>query len=173
VNFLVGGICKPYLGLRSAEYVALTRELTTITHNAWKIDFNKSLDQYAKTDLRGVCSLLDLAAECINYIWFNFISTIGAVRDTPKGQIIEQVGDESSAAQPMGYTESNFVAERLVAVATDRDVIDATICRIGQVAGSTTEEGVWSGHDWFPTLVACSAAIGKLSDSLGTFSTID
>ena len=173
VTFLVGDVGKSRLGLEPAAYEALTSELTTIIHNAWKLDFNQSLDQYAQSDLRGVGNLLNLAAECNHQIQFDFISTTSAIRKTAKGQIMEQIEDDWSAAQAMGYAESNLVAERLVAAAAKNQLIDATISRVGQMAGPTTHDGVWPEHEWFPTLVACSSALGKLPESLGTFSRID
>lgn len=173
VTFLVGDANAPLLGLTAPMFETLTREVNSIIHIAWKIDFNQSLDQYARTDLRGMCNLLDLATKCDYHVQFNFVSSTSAVIRSPTGLAPEQVNYDWNAADSMGYAESNLIAERLVAMSAERKLIRANIARVGQVAGPTTEKGVWSKHEWFPTLVACSSLLGKLPDTLGTYSAVD
>lgn len=72
-----------------------------------------------------------------------------------------------TVAQPIGYAESKAVAEQLLAAATKSGYINASIVRIGQIAGPIGEEngGKWNEHEWFPLLLKTSKALGKIPDA--------
>lgn len=67
-----------------------------------------------------------------------------------------------------GYTESKWVAERVLAVAAEKNVVLPTIVRIGQLAGGP--DGAWNTAEWIPSLVAASCALGYLPDGSGVSS---
>ncbi|KAL8965284.1 MAG: hypothetical protein Q9183_003931, partial [Haloplaca sp. 2 TL-2023] len=173
IKFLEGDINTPSLGLAASELDTLTRELTTVVHIAWKVDFTQPLDQYSDHDIPGVCNLLTLASKCNCPIQFNFVSSTSTITQSSTHPAPEQISYDWNGAERMGYAESKLVAERLIAAAATRNLIHANIARVGQIAGPTTPKGVWSPHEWFPTLIASSSLLNTLPETLGCHSLID
>ena len=77
------------------------------------------------------------------------------------------------SAQEMGYAQSKLIAEQLLDAAATISGVRSIVCRVGQIAGPTTEQGIWSLNEWFPSIIASSAKIGKLPSELGTMNNVD
>lgn len=75
--------------------------------------------------------------------------------------------------EPIGYGQSKLLAERILDAAAAQASIPAIVCRLGQVAGPTTAQGVWPQQEWLPSLVASSKHLGLVPVSLGRLETVD
>lgn len=67
----------------------------------------------------------------------------------------EPITDWGSAGS--GYGESKLVAERILNEAALRSGIQATVCRVGQIAGPVLqghESGEWNRKEWLPSVSA-------------------
>ena len=47
-----------------------------------------------------------------------------------------------------GYTESKWVAERLLEIAAERKLVQSVVVRIGQLSGG--KNGAWKVSEWRP-----------------------
>ncbi|OBT45611.1 Type I Iterative Polyketide synthase (PKS) [Pseudogymnoascus sp. WSF 3629] len=107
---------------------------------------------------------------------FYFISSASAVTNWLEhhtGKVPEEIIYDHSAATPLGYCESKHVAERLLDLANARSAVPVTVIRIGQIAGPTQKQGVWSKREWLPSLVSSSKYLGLLPETLGAIDTVD
>ena len=64
-----------------------------------------------------------------------------------------------------GYSESKWIAEQLMQVASERNLVRGVVVRIGQQTGG--KNGAWKHTEWFPAIVAASAAMGCLPEGQG------
>lgn len=79
--------------------------------------------------------------------------------------VAEVLINDPSIAIGSGYSESKWIAERLITLAAESNVWSPTIVRIGQVSGS--ENGAWRTSEWLPSMVSASIALGCVPDTSG------
>lgn len=171
VSFLEADLSKARLGFTGTTHNDLLRSVTHVIHNAWNVNFNRSFDSFANTHIHGVWQLIDFCLTSKHRARLLFVSSESTVKGTNQGQdghIPERIAEDWISAVDMGYAESKLVAERLVAVASQRSSLRAIICRVGQIAGPILKQGIWSKHEWIPSLVASSVHLGKFPASLGS-----
>ena len=101
VTFYTCDFSKPLLGLDQAIDDGLLNQITHIIHNAWTVNFNLSLSTFARTNIVGLGTLIQLSAESANRIQIFFVSSIGTVvnwRQTGhKGPVPEEIIDDPEA----------------------------------------------------------------------------
>lgn len=166
---------KPLFGLSKPIYDELLQQVTHIIHNAWAVDFNLSLSSFEETHIRGVRQFIDFSVHSENRAQIFFTSSISTLmnwRANHSGAVPEQVFDDFTVAAPMGYAESKHISERLLAIAGKVSNVPSAVCRVGQVSGPIgSEKGMWNKQEWFPSIIASSAYLGLLPDSLMTMGT--
>lgn len=177
VKFLGCNLSQPLLGLDTTSYMELLTKVTHIIHNAWDVNFNRSVDSFDPTHIHGTRQLLDFAAASRHGARMQFISTIAAVTGGEVSlatEVQEKVYErEWGLAQDMGYAESKLVAENLVATISQASRLDALICRVGQIAGPISGFGPWTQNDWVSALIASSVSLGKIPATLGSSEMVD
>ncbi|KAK6595947.1 thioester reductase domain-containing protein [Botrytis cinerea] len=95
-----------------------------------------------------------------------FLSSLSSVGNF-SGDVPESVINDITASLPMGYSESKFIAENLLSYATDKfPRVSISIARVGQIAGPVSTTGIWTKHEWFPSLVLSSIHLGIMPESL-------
>ncbi|KAJ7214255.1 acetyl-CoA synthetase-like protein [Mycena haematopus] len=164
--YLEGDTTKEDLGLPLHVWTTLRDTTTVIIHNAWTLDFNKTLSSF-ESHVKGTRNLIDLARRSRNTsgVRFLFTSSIASAQswDQNLGPFPEELQLNASVAVGNGYGESKYVSERILAASG----LEATSFRIGQVTGSSSN-GAWSTTDWVPAIVKSSIAIGNFpSDPSG------
>lgn len=176
VWYIDADITKAHFGLSAEHYNVLLGEVTDVILNAWQVDFNLALETFLG-HLTAVRRFIDFSSHSAFGTRLFFISSISAVGGllNDRQSLPEKMpsDDDWSAPEPIGYGQSKFVAEKLLHVAAKQAGIPATICRVGQVAGPTTEAGTWPQKEWFPSLIVSSKTLGKLPDSLGRMEIVD
>lgn len=175
-TYLQYNISTHDLGLEQKIYESLAQSVTHVIHSAWDLNFIRSLDSYASSHLKGIRYLIDFASHATQLDRFFFISSVstaGAWTETHGDPVPETILSDWHAAESMGYAESKSIAERLLAAASEKYGLRTAICRLGQVAGPTTEGGVWNQREWIPSLITSSVHLGKLPASLGSRDLID
>lgn len=171
VEFLETDMSKPYLGLPRDTYRKLLSQVTTIIHNAWKVNFNQAVESFS-TNILSVRRLIDFSTQSTFGATVYFISSIGTVTNKC-GAVPEKIFEEWDTPQGIGYAQSKFIGEKLLQTAAKEAGVPAVICRVGQVAGPTTEAGQWPKQEWLPSLIGSSKYLGKLPRSLGMFNRVD
>ena len=77
----------------------------------------------------------------------------------------KEVPIAANVAVGAGYTESKWVAERLLEIAAERNVVQSVVIRIGQLSGGAN--GAWKLSEWLPSMICASAALGCLPQGQG------
>lgn len=170
----------PEFGLTSAQYAKLMKEADVIIHNAWKVNFNHSLESFVADHLVGLRHFVELSLLSSRHPSLNFVSSISTMGNWaavyPGQTVPERLpnDDEWKASAPMGYGESKLVGERLLQVASEAG-IRANILRVGQIAGPVLngENGVWNHQEWFPSLVKSSKSLAAVPKDLGSMTEVD
>jgi thioester reductase-like protein/acyl-CoA synthetase (AMP-forming)/AMP-acid ligase II/aryl carrier-like protein len=160
-----------HLGLEPSTYKELIRNVTHIVHNAWRVNFNLSLESFAG-QIAGVRRLIEFSVQSRHAARILFVSSLSTVSGL-SGRVPEELYTEWHTPQDMGYARSKFVSELLLDRAARESGIPAVICRVGQIAGPTTSDGIWPKQEWVPSLIASSKYLGKLPDSLGEMEVIE
>lgn len=150
------------------------RETTSIIiHNAWKVDFNHSLETFEETHIRGVRNLIDFSSGSPRHPRIVFISSISSVGDwcavDPAARIVPEILPPTlAAAQATGYSESKAVAEHLLAAAAEQSGLNVSILRVGQIAGPVLPENgaKWNETEWFPIMLKTVKTTKKIPDAL-------
>ncbi|PHH64774.1 hypothetical protein CDD81_4036 [Ophiocordyceps australis] len=157
---------KPHLGLSDEDYALVLRSANLVIHNAWKIDFNWTIEQYQADYLPSVRHLVDFSAESPLSPRIVFISSISSVQEwaavfpTP---VTEEPLESFQVASPLGYGQSKHVSERILTAASAISGTPVTILRVGQIAGSTTGSGgAWTPDEWVPSLASISRSLNKV-----------
>ncbi|KAJ7236073.1 acetyl-CoA synthetase-like protein [Mycena haematopus] len=164
--YLEGDTTKEDLGLPLHIWTTLRDTTTVIIHNAWTLDFNKTLSSF-EPHVKGTRNLIDSARQSLNArgVRFLFTSSIASAQswDQNLGPFPEELQLNANVAVGNGYGESKYVSERILAASG----LEATSFRIGQITGSAST-GAWSTSDWVPALVKSSIALGNFpSDASG------
>ncbi|KAI1074574.1 acetyl-CoA synthetase-like protein [Whalleya microplaca] len=176
VSFHQADYRSPDFGLPSPLLYKLKETVNIIIHNAWKVDFNHSLDSFEAVHIRGVRNFIDFSASSKFNSRIVFVSSISSVlnwravvregNSSTQTMIPESLPPSIAAAQPIGYAESKAVSEHILASAAERSGIRTSILRVGQVAGpiSAGNGAKWNETEWFPLLVKTSKTLRKVPD---------
>lgn len=171
VSFYQADLKNADLGLPSVVLTNLRQTTNVIIHNAWKVDFNHSLETFEETHVRGVRNLIDFSASSPTHPRIVFVSSISSVGDwcavDPGAKTIpESLPPALAAAQPTGYAESKSVAEHLLAAAAEKSGNDVSILRVGQIAGPVLpgNGAKWNETEWFPIMLRTAKAMKKIPD---------
>jgi thioester reductase-like protein/aryl carrier-like protein len=180
VTFLTADLTRDRLGLSSDDistYTALLDRTTQIIHAAWPVDFNQPL-RFFQPSLDGLVGLVSFAHDAKLRPSLLFLSSVSAVGSFKASAFIpeEPISDLPCPAA-IGYAESKYLAERMLAyAATNKDlrVRSLGVARVGQVAGRTglkPQHGAggccWNRTEWLPSLILSSRHLRALPDSLG------
>ncbi|KAJ5678651.1 acetyl-CoA synthetase-like protein [Penicillium macrosclerotiorum] len=171
VEFLQASFGEPRFGLVHEKYQELLDSADTIIHNAWKVDFNHSVESFEDVHIQGVRRFVDFSLESRHKAHLHFVSSISTVGgwQPEMGALVPELPMEDvSVVLPQGYGESKHVSERICLEASRQSGIPTTVYRVGQIAGPTTPNGQWNSHEWLPTIITTSKAMGKIPNKLGS-----
>ncbi|KAH8665697.1 putative NRPS-like enzyme [Tricladium varicosporioides] len=178
IVFLHVNLASRYLGLSNKDYTRLLQECNIIVHNAWRVDFNLTLDSF-EDNLQSVKHLINLSVTSPLRPRIAFISSISttgvwAPKGSPQQIIREHVTEDLSATMDIGYAESKQVAEQVLHAASQAG-IPATVIRMGQISPSSLpeEKGTWPSNDVVPVFLQTCKTSGMLaSDFVDTINWI-
>lgn len=166
VHFIEVKLGESQLGLSDVQFNELTSTVDIIIHNAWKVDFNHSLESFQPVHIRGVRNLVDWSIHGSRHPHIVFLSSTSSVGNWKRVHQDEPVSELPASshhvAQEMGYGESKHVAECIFNVASERSGVPVSVLRVGQIAGPVWAPGVWNRVEWFPSLVKTSQSLGWL-----------
>ncbi|GAB7353493.1 hypothetical protein MBLNU459_g3943t1 [Dothideomycetes sp. NU459] len=144
----------PKLGLGEKAYDELAGEVTTVVHNAWKMDFNQQVDNFDHDCIKGTMSLLRFARSGIEKT-FAFTSSVATnmgksaisktISETP-------ISNDPALALETGYAQSKFIVELLTQTYSRTFNSPVRIFRVGQLCGHSTL-GAWNKTEMFPIMI--------------------
>ncbi|KAI9464124.1 acetyl-CoA synthetase-like protein [Lactarius psammicola] len=160
--YVEGDLNAPTFALNDRLYGEIRGSVTHIVHNAWKINLNLSLASF-EDNISGVRALVDFAitSPLARPPHLLFVSSISVfINFENKGSVVEEVLSNPEIAVGTGYSESKWVAERIVDVAAERTALRPVVVRLGQVCGDGS--GTWNESEWFPSLLKSALTLGCL-----------
>ncbi|CAL1699315.1 unnamed protein product [Somion occarium] len=154
-------LTKDTLGLSHDLLEEIRASATHIIHNAWPVNFNLSLSSF-EPNIRSLRTLIDiaLASPLPSPPRLIFISSVGVLRHVDTAAPIPEQPIEANVAVGTGYSESKWVAEKLLNVVASKSSLRPVSIRVGQVSGGAS--GAWNQAEWFPALVKSSVHLGHL-----------
>ncbi|TKA57030.1 hypothetical protein B0A49_10497 [Cryomyces minteri] len=168
--YLQVDLSQERFGLQPEVFSDLLADTDVIIHNAWKVDFNHTIESF-EPQIAGVRRIVNSSQDsCRNpHIMFvssvssvgNWAAVYGAHKAVPESPL-----EDYSVAQSQGYGESKHVSERILQIAAERCGTQVTILRVGQIAGPLHGGGSWNKSEWLPSLVRTSKELGLIPDSL-------
>ncbi|THH19547.1 hypothetical protein EW146_g1644 [Bondarzewia mesenterica] len=172
LTFVEGELSEAQFGIDQVLYDEIQKSVTHIIHIAWRINLNLSLLSF-ESNIVGVRKLVDLAlsspsAEPPRVIFVSSISVF--INFDNKGYVKEEVLDDSKIAVGTGYSESKWVAERILDAAAEKTPLRPVVVRLGQVSGDVN--GSWNESEWFPSVVKSALSVKCLPDLDGLVSWI-
>ncbi|KAJ3505840.1 hypothetical protein NLJ89_g7204 [Agrocybe chaxingu] len=163
--FLEAEISETQFGVPQEIYEELRNSVNVIIHNAWKLDFNLSVQSF-EPYVQGTRNLIDLALSGprTSSLKFLFTSSISSASswDSTRGPYPEEIMLDARYAVGHGYGEAKYVCERVLA----NSGLQATSFRIGQISGGGPN-GAWATSDWVPMLIKSSIHLGSLPSAIG------
>jgi dephospho-CoA kinase len=155
-EILIGDVCDMDLGLSSAEYRALSRELTWIHHLAGIYFMGIDEDTARRVNVSGTRTMLELASDATRLERVVHWST-AMVSGDRKGTFFEE---DLEAGQKFhnGYERTKYEAEKLVRAAMRR--LPVTVLRPGIIVGDskTGQIDTLDGPYYLITLIATNAS---------------
>ncbi|KAF9650882.1 hypothetical protein BDM02DRAFT_3185038 [Thelephora ganbajun] len=153
------------LGIGESLLEELRTTVTHIIHAGWLINWSLDLSRFEPL-VRGTRNLIDLAlsSPLPTPPRIVFISSIAVLRgSTQSGQLCPEEFVGPDLALGDGYSESKWVAERILQLAATQTSLRPIIVRVDQVSGSSN--GYWKTTEWLPSLIQSAAIVKCLPDS--------
>ena len=171
---VVGDLSQPLLGLSTDRFAELASKIDVIYHNGAWVNFTYPYSQLKAANVLGTQEVLRLAVQK-QVKPVHFISTIGVVgaADPILETITEDTPIDRSEYIEDGYTQSKWVAEKLVTIASDRGV-PISIYRPGRIAGHS-KTGVCNPDDHTFRMIRGCLQLGSVpqDDSLVNITPVD
>lgn len=119
-----------------------------------------------QSQICGVHHLVSLLQKTAANASLTFISSVGTVDQWPKSMPVPGAGLAGFELAAMGCGQSSQVSSMILDDSAKLG-LPAYVIRLGQVAGSTTKQGVWSRQEWLHTIVESLVKLCVLPDCLG------
>lgn len=150
-----GDLNLPNLGLSAQVYGELSEKLDMVIHNGAILNFVFPYMQMKRTNVEGTIEALRFAARK-RPKYFHYISSY-SVYDNPshfERPVMENDPLESPDGYFLGYSETKWVAEKIVGLAAERG-LRTSIYRPGDITG-TLKDGIWKLEDLISrSIVGC------------------
>ncbi|KAF0243803.1 MAG: AMP-binding [Planctomycetota bacterium] len=113
VRVLCGDLARHNLGLRAAEWKALTTQVQAVCHNAALVNYVLTYDALRSHNVEGTRELLRLAASGVPKE-FHLVSSTFIHGWTAKSTLLETDHNREMKNLDFGYSQTKWVAEQLV-----------------------------------------------------------
>ncbi|KAL2146404.1 hypothetical protein VTI28DRAFT_4157 [Corynascus sepedonium] len=171
-EFLRADISRYDLGLEKDVYERLLHEADRVIHNQWPVNFNMPIESF-EPHIRGVRNLVDFSCNAVKRVPIVFISSIATVNGWRKAESVPERSVKDFNIAVGGYGRSKLVSSMILEKACELSGVPTEIMRIGQIAGPSSEKGLWNKQEWLPSIIASSVYLGMLPEDLGHMTTID
>lgn len=164
VRPLAGDLAAPSLGLDVETFRQLGNILDAIVHSGALVNFVSGYDALKPVNVGGTREVLRLATQA-RIVPVHYISTLSVFPSDPKSPVaLELPLDVQPANLKSGYSQSKWVAERLVEQAGSRG-LPLWIYRPGRITGES-RTGRWSTDDLICRIIRACVEI-KAAPEMG------
>ncbi|NJO96370.1 MAG: amino acid adenylation domain-containing protein [Pleurocapsa sp. CRU_1_2] len=159
----IGDLSKPLLGLSEALFQQLAGQVDVIYHNGALVNSTYPYSVLKAANVIGTQEVLRLAS-LVKIKPVHFISTIGVIGDGKSSARIvrEQDSLDNFIIPSGGYSQSKWVAEKLVAIARERG-IPVSIYRPGSISGHSKTGTCNTSDNIYRTIKGC-IQLGSVSN---------
>jgi thioester reductase-like protein len=171
-EFLRADMSQYDLGLEQGVYERLLAEVDRVIHNQWPVNFNMPIESF-EPHIRGVRNLADFSCKAAKRVPIVFISSIATVSAWKKPVPVPEEPLRELDISTGGYGQSKLISSLILEKASEILGVPVEIMRVGQIAGPSSERGLWNRQEWLPSIIASSVYLGLLPDSLGQMTTVD
>lgn len=143
IEFYLGDITKPLLGLDKSQYEYLTKNIDLVIHSAASIQLSGDYESVKAINVGGTSAVIELALST-SQKYMLFISSYSVMGDRlyqGAQPFLESDFDVGQRFSSQGYERSKFEAEALVRQSTKRG-LNWQIMRLGNVFGQS-DTGVY------------------------------
>lgn len=158
---VIGDLARPLLGMSSDQFQQLARQIDAIYHNGALVNFLYPYSTLKPANVQGTREILRLASQ-VRPKQVHYISTLSVfpVVDNSAMKIIrEEDRPEPSPYLLGGYTQSKWVAERLMTIAGSRG-LPVSIYRPGLISGHS-QTGLSNQKDFLWWLFQACIHLGQ------------
>ncbi|MEM8806032.1 MAG: thioester reductase domain-containing protein [Cyanobacteria bacterium P01_G01_bin.38] len=160
---IVGDLSQPHLALSPEQFQTLAKTVDVIYHNGAMVNFMHPYPVMKAANVSATETILRLASR-VKVKPVHFLSTMGVFSPIAydDGQVIRE---QDAAERPeglYGYTQSKWVAEKLLAIAQARG-IPTTIYRPAWIEGHS-QTGVCNRSDFLRSLIKGCLQLGVAPD---------
>ncbi|MEH2027051.1 non-ribosomal peptide synthase/polyketide synthase [Nostoc sp.] len=146
---VLGDLSQPLLGLSDEQFHLMALKIDSIYHNGALVNHVYPYALLKAANIRGTEEVLRLASQ-IKIKPVHFISTVSVFASDEYFKLeVVQENDPLEHSQGLvgGYTQSKWVAEKMVMMARDRG-LPCSIYRLGRITWHS-QTGVWNSNDLF------------------------
>ena len=162
VSCLRADLSSPLLGLTTDSLRGVMNTVTRIIHAAWPVNFNLPLKGFTAQmqTITNLHNLIELTrrrrmSEDIQLIFCSSIASIGSAKTEDEELIKECISNNPLHSGSLGYSQSKWVAERIVAQLSAMSGYRAKVLRAGQLCGDT-KYGIWNKREAWPLMLDVS-----------------
>jgi thioester reductase-like protein len=162
---VVGDLSEPLLGLSAPQFRMLANTIDSIYHSGAFVNWIYPYDRLKPTNVLGTQEVLRLASQNKAKA-VHFISTIAVfpVLANPEVRVIrERDSLDHGGVLYGGYSQSKWVAEKLVAIARSRG-IPVCIYRPALIIGHS-RTGIWNTDDVLCRMIKSTIELGAAPDA--------
>ena len=160
---VVGDLSQPLLGVGNDQFQMLAAKIDTIYHSAALLNYVFPYSALKTANVLGTQEVLRLACQ-IKVKPVHYVSSVAVFETTAyAGQVVKEQ-DEFNHWEGiyLGYSQTKWVAEKLVKIARDRG-LPVTIHRPPLISGDT-QTGVCNTHDFINLMVKGCLQMGSFPD---------
>lgn len=159
-----GDLSQPRLGLSSQQFAALSQIIDTIYHNGAMVNFIYPYAELKAPNVGGTHEVLRLASmHTIKPVHFVSTLYVFSPQDINGDNAIDEQNIPAHGNMlPTGYTQSKWVAERLLVQARERG-LPIAIYRPGRIGGHS-KTGACQTDDFLWRMVKASLEVGSVPD---------
>ncbi|MFP4414641.1 thioester reductase domain-containing protein, partial [Coleofasciculus sp.] len=161
---VVGNLSEPLLGLSEEQFQIMARQIDVIYHNGAWVHHVYPYSVLKATNVLGTQEVLRLAcrtkAKPVHFI--SASSVFSAVGDSGVKIIREQDSLDENNVPTGGYSQSKWVAEKLIETAKERG-LPVCFYRPSRISGHS-QTGVFNPHDFLYKLIIGCIQLGSVPD---------
>jgi thioester reductase-like protein len=161
LGVVLGDLARPRLGLSEDSFARLAERIDAVLHNGALVNFIYPYEALRPTNVDGTREILRLATRA-RLKPVHYISTVGVFGGRGGGLYLEDDPFTEGVRARGAYSQSKWVAERLVVEARARGV-PASIYRLGTVTGHSTR-GNSNDADFLSRLIRGCVHMGAAPD---------
>ena len=161
---VAGDLSEPLLGLGAERFEELADEIDVVYHNGASVNWVYPYDALKPTNVLGTQEVLRLASRHGTKP-VHFVSTLGVfplVGRSDAGVVREDDDLDHGGSLYNGYTQTKWVAEKLVEIARARG-LPVSVYRPSLIAGDS-RTGAWNKDDFTCKIIKSWVGLGNVPD---------